>query len=106
MSAHSDLVRRQALIELLAKSDPFDAQRRHHLVLEGRPDRHNEVLRLASIYIQTKLLDIAGPGAERGNRYGPKFVEGRWADGDPIVRGSRDEVAMDVSTLAPAMNSW
>lgn len=58
MSSLSDITRRQALIELLATKDPFDAQRRHQVVIEGRPDRHDQVLRLASVYIQAKLLEM------------------------------------------------
>jgi len=102
MVVHSDLARRQALIELLAKSDPFDAQRRHRLVLEGRPDRHSEVLRLASIYIQTKLLEMRGREGQCGDAPAPVFETARWSDNAAFARGGREKVASGVRDVLPS----
>ena len=58
MKTQSDLARRQALLELIAREDPFDGHRKHRLVLAGRADRHNQVSRLAATYLQAKLLEM------------------------------------------------
>jgi hypothetical protein len=96
MVVHSDLARRQALIELLAKSDPFDAQRRHRLVFEGRPDRHSVVLRLAAIYIQTKLLEMRGREGEVGDAPARAFETARWNDDAAFARSGRENVVTGV----------
>jgi hypothetical protein len=103
MGVHSDMARRQALIELLAKSDPFDAQRRHRLVLEGRPDRHTVVLRLAAVYIQTKLLEMRGREAERVEAPAAAFEASRWSDNAAFARSSRENVASNVRVLSSAV---
>jgi hypothetical protein len=54
----SDIHRREALCELLSMRDPFDALRGHRLVLEGRPDRHDQLPRLAAVYTQAKLSEL------------------------------------------------
>lgn len=58
MSTHADLERRLAMIELLSRPDPFDALRIHRRVLEGRADRHTQLPRLASAYVQGRLLEM------------------------------------------------
>ena len=60
MARLSDLGRRQALCEILAKPDRFDSLRRSRLVVEGDPNRHAQVARLALTYIQNKLLEMHG----------------------------------------------
>ena len=50
--------RQDAICELLARHDPIDEHRRHRHVLDGRPDRHNQIPRLALTYIQGKLLAL------------------------------------------------
>ena len=60
-----DIHRREALCELLSLRDPFDALRGHRLVLEGRADRHNQLPRLASIYMQSKLGELRDRAALR-----------------------------------------
>jgi hypothetical protein len=54
----SDIHRREALCELLSLRDEFDALRSHRLVLEGRTDRHNQLPRLASVYMQARLNEL------------------------------------------------
>jgi hypothetical protein len=61
----SDVHRREALCELLSMHDAFDALRGHRLVLEGRPDRHNQLPRLASVYMQAKLNELRDRAALR-----------------------------------------
>ncbi len=54
----SDLVRRQALYELLAEPDPPDLHRGFVRRLEGKPDRHAQVPLLAAKFVQARLLEI------------------------------------------------
>ena len=54
-----DLQRRQALIELLAIPDSFDALRTHRLTLPGKPDRYERVPQLTAVFIQAKLLEFS-----------------------------------------------
>ena len=49
--------RQQALIDLLSIGDSDDIRRKHHLRLEGKPDRHAIVPQLASTFIQRHLLE-------------------------------------------------
>lgn len=58
MNMTPDLERRQALIELLAQPEASDQFRRHRVLLEGRPDRHEQLPRLASAYVQAKLVEL------------------------------------------------
>ena len=51
------LRRRQALVELLSLPDSPDLRRGHHLTVEGRPNRHEVVAELASIFIQRHKVD-------------------------------------------------
>jgi hypothetical protein len=55
---YSDMERRQAIIELLARPDAPDIHRGHRLTLEGRADRHQLVRDLAAAFVQTKLLEM------------------------------------------------
>jgi hypothetical protein len=54
----SDLVRRQALYELLAEPDPPDLHRGYVRRLEGKPDRHSQLPLLAAKFVQARLLEI------------------------------------------------
>lgn len=54
----SELVRRQALCELLSEPDPPDLHRGYVRVLEGKPDRHAQVPILAARFVQARLLEI------------------------------------------------
>ncbi|MGE3957746.1 MAG: hypothetical protein AB7H96_13585 [Vicinamibacterales bacterium] len=54
----ADLVRRQALYELLAAPDPPDLHRGYVRVLEGKPDRHAQLPLLAAKFVQARLLEI------------------------------------------------
>lgn len=54
----ADLVRRQALCELLAVPDPPDLHRGFVRRLEGKPDRHAQLPLLASKFVQARLLEI------------------------------------------------
>jgi hypothetical protein len=58
MNMAPDMERRRALVELLARPEALDQRRRHRLILEGRPDRHQQLPRLASAYVQAKLLEL------------------------------------------------
>ena len=58
MGSNSTLERREALCELLARRDPIDEHRRHRHVLDGRPDRYDQIPRLVSTYVQDKLLTL------------------------------------------------
>lgn len=51
------IVRQQALIDLLSIHDADDVRRTHHPTLEGKPDRHTIIPRLASTFIQRHLLE-------------------------------------------------
>jgi len=53
-----DLVRRQALYELLAVPDPPDLHRGFVRRLEGKPDRHAQLPLLAANFVQARLLEI------------------------------------------------
>jgi hypothetical protein len=53
-----DLVRRQALYELLAEPDPPDLHRGFVRRLEGKPDRHAQLPLLAAKFVQARLLEI------------------------------------------------
>ena len=53
-----DVQRREALCELLTLRDSFDELRRHRTVLDGSPDRHQQIPRLVAAYIQTKLTEL------------------------------------------------
>lgn len=53
-----DLVRRQALYELLAYPDPPDLHRGFVRRLEGKPDRHAQLPLLAAKFVQARLLEI------------------------------------------------
>ena len=64
----SDIERRQALVELLAKSDPIDAHRRHRRVFEGREDRYRLLPYLAGAYVQTRLVEWRERAMLRENR--------------------------------------
>ena len=55
---HSDMERRQAIIDLLSKPDTPDLHRGHRLTLEGRSDRYRLVRDLAMVFVQTKLSEI------------------------------------------------
>jgi hypothetical protein len=55
---NSDLVRRQALYELLAEPDPPELHRGFVLRLEGKPDRHAQLPRLAATFVQARLLEV------------------------------------------------
>ena len=55
---HSDLERRQAIVELLEIPDSPDLHRGHRLTVEGRADRFSMVRDLAAIFVQTKLLEL------------------------------------------------
>ena len=50
--------RQRAIFELLSRRDPIDAQRRHRHVLDGHADRHEQIVRLALTYIQSRLLEM------------------------------------------------
>jgi hypothetical protein len=54
----SDIARRLALYELLTTPDPPDMHRGHVPRLEGKPDRHQLVPRLAAAFVQSKLLEM------------------------------------------------
>jgi hypothetical protein len=54
----SDLVRRQALYELLAEPDPPELHRGFVRLLEGKPDRHAQLPMLAAKFVQARLLEI------------------------------------------------
>jgi hypothetical protein len=56
MATQTEIERRQALIELMARPDEAPLRRGHRLVLEGRPDRHQQCARLAAAYVQATLL--------------------------------------------------
>jgi len=47
-----------ALCELLTTPDPPDLHRGHVARLEGKPDRHQIVPRLAAAFVQSKLLEM------------------------------------------------
>jgi hypothetical protein len=47
-----------ALCELLTTPDPPDLHRGHVPRLEGKPDRHQIVPRLAAAFVQSKLLEM------------------------------------------------
>ena len=65
MTTQGDIHRREALCELVRMRDPFDAQRRHRVVCEGRPDRHAQIPRLAAIHIQTRMIELGDRAALR-----------------------------------------
>ncbi len=54
----SNLVRRQALYELLATPDPPDLHRGFVRRLDGKPDRHAQLPMLAARFVQARLLEI------------------------------------------------
>jgi hypothetical protein len=54
----SDLIRRQALYELMAVPDPPDLRRGFIRVLDGKPDRHAQLPLLAAKFVQARLLEI------------------------------------------------
>jgi hypothetical protein len=57
-SVESNIARRLALYELLTTPDPPDLHRGHVQTLEGKPDRHQLVPRLAAAFVQAKLLEM------------------------------------------------
>jgi hypothetical protein len=60
-----DIERRLAIAELLAQPDPPELHRRGHRVrLEGKPERFDLVPRLASAFVQAKLLALHERRAE------------------------------------------
>jgi hypothetical protein len=61
----SDMERRQALYELLARPDPPELRRGFTLRLEGKPDRHRLLPHLAATFVQAKLLEIGEREAAR-----------------------------------------
>ena len=63
----SDIQRREAVCELLSMPDPFDALRRHRLVLEGRPDRYDQIPQITAVYVQTKLSGLRDRAALRAD---------------------------------------
>jgi hypothetical protein len=54
----SDMIRRQAIAELLAIPDTPDLRRGHRITVEGRPDRYRQISYLASVFIHTKLVAL------------------------------------------------
>jgi hypothetical protein len=54
----SNLIRRQALYELLSEPDPPDLHRGFVRRLEGKPDRHAQLPLLAAKFVQARLLEI------------------------------------------------
>lgn len=54
----ADLIRRQALYELLAVPDPPELHRGYVRRLEGKPDRHAQLPMLAAKFVQARLLEI------------------------------------------------
>ena len=54
----SDITRRLALFELLAKPDPPDLHRGFVARLEGKPDRHELLPLLAAAFAEQKLMEI------------------------------------------------
>ncbi len=54
----SNMTRRVALYELLAKPDPPELHRGHVPLSEGKPDRHAWVPVLAEAFVRTKLIEI------------------------------------------------
>jgi len=55
---HHDIERREAVYKLLTLPDPPELRRRHRHVLEGTPERHLLVPKLAAAFIQAKLLEL------------------------------------------------
>jgi hypothetical protein len=53
-----DLVRRQAIYDLLAEPDPPDLHRGFVRRLDGKPDRHAQLPLLAAKFVQARLLEI------------------------------------------------
>lgn len=54
----SDMIRRQAIADLLAIPDAPDLRRGHRITVEGSPDRYRQIQYLASVFIQTKLVAL------------------------------------------------
>src|SRR3954464_1322712 len=67
----ADLVRRQALYELLAEPDPPDLHRGYVRRLDGKPDRHAQLPLLAAKFVQARLLEIRerAPLSEEAHSY-------------------------------------
>ena len=67
----TDLVRRQALYELLAEPDPPDLHRGYVRRLEGKPDRHAQLPLLAAKFVQARLHEIRerAPLSEEAQAY-------------------------------------
>jgi hypothetical protein len=53
-----DADRRQALSALLAEPDPPELHRGSKLRLEGKPDRFQQLGRLANAWVQMKLVQV------------------------------------------------
>jgi hypothetical protein len=60
-----DLERRQAIVDLLSRPDATDRQRRFRQTLAGSPQRYQWVPYLASVFIQSKLLELRERDASR-----------------------------------------
>jgi hypothetical protein len=54
----SDIARRLAFHELLAKPDPPELHRGNVVRLEGKPDRHALLPTLAAAFVREKLLEL------------------------------------------------
>jgi hypothetical protein len=52
------IARRLAIRELLARPDPPDLHRGSVLRLEGKPDRHEQLPRLATAFARAKLREF------------------------------------------------
>jgi hypothetical protein len=63
----SDIERRLAIVDLMSRPDGPELHRGHRLILEGKADRYRLVPRLASVFIQAKLLELSERRALSGS---------------------------------------
>lgn len=54
----SDIARRLAFHQLLAKPDPPELHRGNVARLEGKPDRHELLPSLAAAFVREKLMEL------------------------------------------------
>ena len=54
----TDISRRLALYELLAKPDPPEMHRGFVVLLEGKPNRYDVLPALAAAFVREKLLEL------------------------------------------------
>lgn len=62
---NSDIARRLAFHELLAKPDPPELHRGSVVRLEGKPDRHELLATLAAAFVREKLMELRGRAPAR-----------------------------------------